>query len=100
MLKMNGKCVISGDFNRHLSKMQDGSEGLFGGFGFGKENVEGERILDVADSFGLKVVNTLFKKDGEKLISYKSGGSKTAIVFILVGKVRHVKAIPGEEVMI
>jgi len=36
------------------------------------------------------------------LITYESGGSKTAIDYILVGKeekVRSVKAIPGEEVM-
>jgi len=37
------------------------------------------------------------------LITYESGGCKTAIDYILVGgkeeKVRNVKAIPGEEVM-
>jgi len=36
------------------------------------------------------------------LITYKSGGCKTTIDYILIGKeekVRNVKAVPGEEVM-
>jgi len=101
-LKVNGKCVILGDFNGHVGKMQDGYKGTHGGFGYGKRNIEGERVLDFADSFGLKFANTWFKKDDEKLITYEFGGSKTAIDYILVGKeekVRNVKAIPGEEVM-
>jgi len=47
--------------------MQDGYEEVHGGFGYGKQNVEGERVLDFADNFGLKVANTLFKKDYEKI---------------------------------
>jgi len=48
-----------------------GYEGVHGGFGYGKQNVDGERVLDFADSFGLKVTNTWFKKDDEKLITYQ-----------------------------
>jgi len=50
---------------------------VYGGFGYGKQNVEGERVLDFAYSFGLKVANTWFKKDDEKLITYESGGCKS-----------------------
>jgi len=45
-----------------------------------------KRVLDFADSFGLNVANTWFKKDNEKLITYESGGSTTAIDYILVDK--------------
>jgi len=55
---VNAYCVILGDFNGHVGKMQGGYEGAHGGFGYGKRNVEGERMLDFADSFGLKVANT------------------------------------------
>jgi len=45
----------------------------------------------------------MVQKDVEKLLTYKSGGSKTTIDYILVGKEEKVKknviAIPGEEVM-
>jgi len=43
-------------------------------------------VLDFADRFGLKVANTWFKKDDVQLITYESGGSKTAMDYILVGK--------------
>jgi len=62
MLKVNGKCVILGDFNGHVGKIQDGYKRVHGDFGHGKRNVEGERVLDFAESFGLKVANTWFKK--------------------------------------
>jgi len=71
--------MILGDFNGHVGKMQDGYEGVQGGFGYGKRNVE-ERVLDFADCFGLKVANTWFKKDDEKLITYVSGGCKQQLI--------------------
>jgi len=101
-LKVNGKCMILGDFNGHVSKIQDGYNGVHGGYGYRKRNVEGKRVLDFADSFRLKFANTWFKKDDEKLITYESGGGKTAIGHIFIGKeekVRNVKAILCEELM-
>jgi len=94
---MNSKCVILGNFNGHVGKMQDGNEGVHGGFHYGKQNVEGERVLEFADSLELKITNTWFKKEDENLITYESGGCKTAIDCILVGKqekVKNEKAIP------
>lgn len=102
MLNVHGKCVVMGDFNGHVGKKKDGYEGVHGGHGFGHRNSEGERILDFADSFELKVANTWFKKDEEKLITYESGDHRTMIDYVLVGKrekVRNVKTIPGEEIM-
>jgi len=84
MLKVNGKCVILSDFNGHVGKMQDRYEGMHRGFGYGKRNVEGKRVLDFADSIGLKVANTWFKKYDKKLITYESGATKTVIDYILV----------------
>jgi len=47
------------------------------------------------------VSNTLFKKEDEKRITYKSGGAKTQIYYILMRrnggvKVTDCKVIPGE----
>jgi len=33
-------------------------QGVHGGFGYGKQNVKGEGVLDFADSIGIKVANT------------------------------------------
>ena len=99
---MQGKCVILGDFNGHVGKDSDGYEDVHGGFGFGRRNEEGERVLDFADSFNLKIGNTWFKKDEEKLVTFESGDHRTTIDYVLIRKeerVKNVTAIPGEEVM-
>ena len=102
MLKVQERCVLLGDFNGHVGKHSAGYEGVHRGFGYGRRNAEGERLLEFADSFGLKIMNTWFKKEIEKLVTYESGEHSTMIDYILVGKkgrVKDVKAIPGEEVM-
>ena len=48
------------------------------------------------------VGKTFFKKDSEKLITFKSGGNPSMIDYVVVNKkfmkrVRDVKVIPGEE---
>ena len=48
-------------------------EGVHSGFGFGKWNVEGEMILELADALNLAVLNTWFKK-ASRLFTYENGG--------------------------
>ena len=72
-----------------------------GHFGFGEQNAEGRTVLDFCRNHQLQILNTYFKKDREKYITYKSGGAETQINLILMKKVRGVcvtdfKAIPGE----
>ena len=50
------------DLNGHVGSEIEGFEGVHGGFGFGKRNVEGEMILETADALNLAVLNTWFKK--------------------------------------
>ena len=45
---------------------------FMGGQGWGKRNRDGEKILKFADSFDMMIGNTFFKKDAEKLITFKS----------------------------
>ena len=35
-----------GDFNEHVGRWIDGFEGVHGGYGIGKTNVEGRRVLE------------------------------------------------------
>ena len=50
------KLLICGGLNGHVGSEIDGFEGVHGGFGFGKRNVEG--VLETADALNLAVLNT------------------------------------------
>ena len=64
------RLLICGDLNGHVGSEIDGFEGVHGGFGFGKQNVEGEMILETADALNLAVLNTWFKKKERRLFTY------------------------------
>ena len=57
----------------------EGFEGVHGGFGFGKGNVEGEVILEFADALNFVVANTRFKKNEGRLITYETEKCRTVI---------------------
>ena len=78
--------------------------GVHGGFGYGKRNAEGERLLDFADAHHMVICNTLFKKRDSHLITYVSGDHKTQVDYILFRSglrklIKDVKVIPNEECM-
>jgi len=93
--------VVCGDMNGHVGEKSDGFCGVHGGHGFGHRNLEGEMLLEFADARNLAVMNTWFKKDEGKLITYDSGGCRTTVDYILIGKedrkmVRNVGVVRGE----
>ena len=93
---------VGGDLNGHVGTERQGFEEVMGPFGFGERNREGESILRLCQSRELLVVNTMFKKEKEKLVTYKSGGAETQIDYILARKqqgvcIKDCKVIPGEE---
>ena len=73
--------------NGHVGSEIDGFEGVHGGFGFGKRNVESEMILETTDALNLAVLNTWFKKE-ESLVTYENGECKTVVDYILSRKVK------------
>ena len=90
-----------GDFNGHVGKWIDGFEGVHGGNGIGERNLEGRRLLEFCDEKDLCVANTFFRKGEKRKVTFSSGGNKTEVDFVLVGKgkrkfLRDVKMIPGE----
>ena len=72
------RMLICGDLNGHVGSEIDGFEGVHGGFGFGKRNVEGEMILETADALNLAVLNTWFKKE-RSLFTYENGECRTVV---------------------
>ena len=94
--------IIGGDVNAHVGRERNGFEEIMGRYGFGDRNEEGLRVLEVCKNHELKIFNTFFKKDCQKLITYKSGGSETQIDLILMRKIEGFRvtdctAIPGES---
>ena len=71
--------VVCGDFNGHVGARVDGFEGVHGGHGFGRRNVEREMLLEFVDAMDLAVGNTWFTKDEAKLVTYESGGCRTVV---------------------
>ena len=96
--------VVAGDMNAHVGENCDGYEGVHGGRGFGRRNLEGERLLEVAEATDVVILNTGFKKRRNHLITYKSGENETQIDYIMVRKedrksVMDCKVIPGEPMV-
>ena len=88
-----------GDFNGHAERRIDGFEGVHGGYGIGKRNVVGRRLLEFCDEKELWVANTWFEKKEQRKITYSMIRNETEIDFVLVGRnnrkyLKDVKAIP------
>jgi len=78
------KLFICGDMNGHVGQKIDGFEGVHGGYGFGTRNAEGKRLLKFADAMGLVVANTWFAKSEQRKVTYKSGGCRSEVDYVLV----------------
>ncbi|MBV8233323.1 MAG: hypothetical protein JO329_25390 [Planctomycetaceae bacterium] len=94
--------MIGGDLNGHVGKETGIYSSVHGGFGYGDRNEGGKRILEFALGMNLRIGNTWFKREEEKLVTYESGGNKSVIDYILFRKsewykIKNVKVINGEE---
>jgi hypothetical protein len=72
-----------------------------GGEGYGDRNMEGEMLLEFAVAMGLVVVNTWFRKDDKKKVTYESGDCRTVIDYVLMRqcdrkRVKDVRGIQDE----
>ncbi|XP_068229599.1 craniofacial development protein 2-like [Palaemon carinicauda] len=95
--------VVIGDLNGHLGITKEGIERVHGGWGVGKRNDEGERVIDFAVAFDLAMINSFFGKKINRLITYSSDGRESQIDLLLckrdhVTEVRNCKVINGEGV--
>ena len=76
--------VVCGDFNGHVGECADGFEDVHGGKGFGNRNVEGEMLLELAQSRGLIVANTWYDKGETRKVSYESGGNRSVVDYVML----------------
>ena len=71
------KIWIGEDLNGHVGEGNKGNEECMGNCGMGIKNEEGKRIISFAKAESLAIVNTYFKKEINKLLTYSSGQHKT-----------------------
>ncbi|KAK3525233.1 hypothetical protein QTP86_024950, partial [Hemibagrus guttatus] len=97
------RVVIGADFNGHVGEGNTGDEEVMGKFGVKKRNLEGQMVVDFAKRMDMAVVNTYFQKREEHRVTYKSGGRRTQVDYILCrrGNLKEIsdcKVVVGEGV--
>ncbi|KAK3557964.1 hypothetical protein QTP86_005212 [Hemibagrus guttatus] len=97
------RVVIGADFNGHVGKGNTGDEEVMGKFGVKERNLEGQMVVDFAKRMDMGVVNTYFQKREEHRVTYKSGGRRTQVDYILCrrGNLKEIsdcKVVVGESV--
>ncbi|KAK3573129.1 hypothetical protein QTP86_014133, partial [Hemibagrus guttatus] len=95
--------VIGADFNGHVGEGNRGDEEVMGKFGVKESNLEGQMVVDFAKRMDMAVVNTYFQKREEHRVTYKSGGRRTQVDYILCrrGNLKEIsdcKVVVGESV--
>nr|XP_016483521.1 PREDICTED: uncharacterized protein LOC107804194 [Nicotiana tabacum] len=96
------KLFIGGDFNGHIGSSVDGYGEVHGGFDIGVRNGGGTSLLDFARTFELVIVNSIYPKKEEHLITFRSMVAKTQIDYLLLGRCdkglcEDCKVIPSEN---
>ncbi|XP_070024926.1 uncharacterized protein [Nicotiana sylvestris] len=96
------KLFIGGDFNGPIGSCAGGYGEVHGGFGFGDRNGGGTSLLDFARAFELVIVNSMFSKREEHLITFQNMVAKTQIDYLLLrrcdrGLCEDCKVIPSEN---
>ncbi|KAK3517650.1 hypothetical protein QTP70_014781 [Hemibagrus guttatus] len=97
------RVVIGADFNGHVGEGNTGDEEVMGKFGVKERNFEGQMVVDFAKRMDMAVVNTYFQKREEHRVTYKSGGRRTQVDYILCrrGNLKEIsdcKVVVGESV--
>ncbi|KAK3531759.1 hypothetical protein QTP70_028291 [Hemibagrus guttatus] len=97
------RVVIGADFNGHVGEGNTGDEEVMGKFGVKERNLEGQMVVDFAKRMDMAVVNTYFQKREEHRVTYKSGGRRTQVDYILcrrgnLKEISNCKVVVGESV--
>ncbi|KAK3507125.1 hypothetical protein QTP70_007820 [Hemibagrus guttatus] len=86
-----------------MESIPTGDEEVMGKFGVKERNLEGQMVVDFAKRMDMAVVNTYFQKREEHRVTYKSGGRRTQVDYILCrrGNLKEIsdcKVVVGESV--
>ncbi|KAK3531663.1 hypothetical protein QTP70_025893 [Hemibagrus guttatus] len=97
------RVVVGADFNGHVGEGNRGDEEVMGKFGVKERNLEGQMVVDFAKRMDMAVVKTYFQKREEHRVTYKSGGRRTQVDYILrrrgnLKEISDCKVVVGENV--
>ncbi|KAK3530583.1 hypothetical protein QTP86_028838 [Hemibagrus guttatus] len=97
------RVVIGADVNGHVGEGNTSDEEVMGKFGVRERNLEGQMVVDFAKRMDMAVVNTYLQKREEHRMTYKSGGRRTQVDYILCrrGNLKEIsdcKVVVGESV--
>ncbi|KAK3507843.1 hypothetical protein QTP70_001395 [Hemibagrus guttatus] len=93
------RVLIGADFNGHVGEGNTGDEEVMGKFGVKERNLEGQMVVDFAKRMDMAVVNTYFQKREEHRVTYKNGGRRTQVDYILCRR-GNLKEISDCEVVV
>lgn len=83
--KKNERIVLLGDFNGWVGVKRDGYESVLGPFGIkGRENENGNNVLEICLEKNLCVTNTLFKHKEIHMFTWENHKMKSMIDFVIV----------------
>ena len=77
------RIFVFADLNGHVGEGNAGDEEVMGKYGLGARNYEGEMAVKFATRFGMAFLITYFKKKREHQTTYKSGGNKSQVDYVL-----------------
>jgi hypothetical protein len=72
-VSISKKLFIGEDLNEYVDSIRVGFDGVYGGFGYGSRNQEGNDILNFVLAYDLIIVNTLFRKRVSHTVTFNSG---------------------------
>ncbi|KAK3552749.1 hypothetical protein QTP86_022155 [Hemibagrus guttatus] len=103
LIKTDDVLDLRAVFNGHVGEGNRGDEEVMGKFGVMERNLEGQMVVDFAKRMDMAVVNTYFQKREEHRVTYKSGGRRTQVDYILCrrGNLKEIsdcKVVVGESV--
>ena len=86
--------MVMGDFNAKVGKAKVGETSM-GKFGIGERNERGDKLINFAETYGLKIANTFFQKREGRKWTWKSpdGKTKNEIDFIMTDKIDNIKDV-------
>ncbi|KAK3545944.1 hypothetical protein QTP70_016948, partial [Hemibagrus guttatus] len=80
------RVVMGADFNVNVGEGNTGDEEVI--WQVKERNLEGQMVVDFAKRMDMAVVNTYFQKREEHRVTYKSGGRRTQVDYILSEVIR------------
>lgn len=90
----NSRLVLMGDLNSKIGKQERGEESVIGKSHYGTRNERGQKLIDFASQFQLKIGNSYYTKSSEQKWTWISpSGYKNEIDFILIQSLNNIQNI-------